>query len=93
LYPPLTATDNSANQLGAVLVLRHYGDFLQYFYTAVNLPYTALTPELTQDYNERTTLNSFRFAFSIGGSILSVIFWLGSSLPQFPKIGSYSIWF
>ena len=42
-------------------------------YTAVNLPYQALTPELTQDYNERTNLNSFRFAFSIGGSILSLI--------------------
>ncbi len=42
-------------------------------YTAVNLPYTALTPELTQDYNERTNLNSFRFAFSIGGSIVSLI--------------------
>lgn len=42
-------------------------------YTAVNLPYTALTPELTQDYNERTRLNSFRFSFSIGGSILSLI--------------------
>ncbi len=43
------------------------------FYTAVNLPYTALTPELTQDYQERTTLNSFRFFFSIGGSILSLL--------------------
>lgn len=42
-------------------------------YTIVNLPYTALTPELTQDYNERTNLNSFRFAFSIGGSILSLL--------------------
>ncbi|MGL5939674.1 MAG: MFS transporter [Waterburya sp.] len=42
-------------------------------YTAVNLPYTALTPELTQDYNERTSLTSFRFAFSIGGSILALI--------------------
>lgn len=42
-------------------------------YTVVNLPYTALTPELTQDYNERTSLNSFRFAFSIGGSILSLV--------------------
>lgn len=42
-------------------------------YTAVNLPYTALTPELTQDYNERTSLNSFRMAFSIGGSILSLV--------------------
>ena len=43
------------------------------FYTVVNLPYTAMTPELTQDYDERTKLNSFRFAFSIGGSILSLI--------------------
>jgi glycoside/pentoside/hexuronide:cation symporter, GPH family len=42
-------------------------------YTAVNLPYTALTPELTQDYDERTSLTSFRFAFSIGGSILSLV--------------------
>jgi len=41
-------------------------------FTGVNLPYTALTAELTQDYNERTSLNSFRFAFSIGGSILSL---------------------
>lgn len=43
------------------------------FYTVVNLPYTALTPELTKDYDERTSLNSFRFTFSIGGSILSAI--------------------
>ncbi len=42
-------------------------------YTIINLPYTALTPELTQDYNERTSLNSFRFTFSIGGSIFSLI--------------------
>lgn len=42
-------------------------------YTAVNLPYTALTPQMTQDYNERTNLNSFRFLFSIGGSVLSLI--------------------
>lgn len=47
------------------------------FYTAVNLPYTALTAELTQDYNERTALNSFRFSFSIGGSILSLVIALG----------------
>lgn len=42
-------------------------------YTAVNLPYTALTPEMTQDYNERTSLNGFRFTFSIGGSLLSIL--------------------
>jgi GPH family glycoside/pentoside/hexuronide:cation symporter len=45
----------------------------QAFFTVVNLPYTAMTPELSQDYDERTSLNSFRFTFSIGGSILSLI--------------------
>jgi GPH family glycoside/pentoside/hexuronide:cation symporter len=39
-------------------------------FTAVNVPYTALTPELTLDYDERTSLNAFRFAFSIGGSLI-----------------------
>jgi GPH family glycoside/pentoside/hexuronide:cation symporter len=55
-----------------------------WLYTVVNLPYTALTPELTQDYDERTSLNSFRFAFSIGGSILSVILvgLIGSYFPN-----------
>ncbi len=56
-------------------------------YTAVNLPYTALTPELTQDYNERTNLNSFRFSFSIGGSILSLILatFIFQAYPDDPK--------
>ncbi|MEM7713233.1 MAG: MFS transporter [Cyanobacteria bacterium P01_A01_bin.68] len=45
----------------------------QIFYTVVNLPYTAMTPELTQDYDERTSLNSFRFAFSLSGGILSLV--------------------
>lgn len=66
-------------------------------YTAVNLPYTALTPELTQDYNERTNLNSFRFAFSIGGSILSLIlatiifqFFPGDAIEQYFVLGLIS---
>jgi GPH family glycoside/pentoside/hexuronide:cation symporter len=40
-------------------------------FTAVNVPYTALTAELTSDYDERTSLNAFRFAFSIGGSLVA----------------------
>ena len=40
-------------------------------FTIVNVPYTALTPELTRDYDERTSLTSFRFAFSIGGALLA----------------------
>ena len=40
-------------------------------YTAVNVPYSALTPELTHDYDERTSLSSYRFAFSILGGVLA----------------------
>lgn len=43
------------------------------FYTVVSLPYGALTAELSKDYDERTRLNSFRFAFSIGGSIGALV--------------------
>ncbi|MGF1535216.1 MAG: MFS transporter [Elainellaceae cyanobacterium] len=49
-------------------------------YTAVNLPYAALTPELTQDYDERTTLSSFRLAFSLGGAVSGLA--LGAVLSQ-----------
>ncbi len=49
------------------------GVLSQVFYTVVNLPYAAMTPELTQDYDERTSLSSFRFGFSIGGSVLSLV--------------------
>ena len=39
-------------------------------YSLVNIPYSSLTPEITQDYNERTSLNSFRFGFAVIGTIL-----------------------
>jgi GPH family glycoside/pentoside/hexuronide:cation symporter len=41
--------------------------------TAVNVPYTALTPEIAPDYNERTSLNTFRFSFSILGGMFALI--------------------
>ena len=71
-------SDNPAtNQTGLFWYYVVIAILSQSFYTIVNLPYTALTPELTQDYNERTSLNSFRFAFSIGGSIFSLLLALG----------------
>jgi glycoside/pentoside/hexuronide:cation symporter, GPH family len=70
---PEFSSDRSANNWWLFIYYVAIGIFFNLAYTAVNLPYTALTPELTQDYNERTSLNSFRFAFSIGGSILSLI--------------------
>ncbi len=46
-------------------------------YTMVNIPYSALTPELARDYDERTSLNSYRFTFAILGTLLGA----GISLP------------
>lgn len=43
-------------------------------FTVVNVPYTALTAELSRDYDERTSLNSYRFAFSIGSGLLAAFF-------------------
>jgi GPH family glycoside/pentoside/hexuronide:cation symporter len=44
--------------------------------TLIYMPYFALTPELTSDYDERTTLVSLRAFFSIFGSLLAF------SLPE-----------
>ena len=44
----------------------------QIFFTAVNLPYTTLTAEMTQDYDERTELTTFRISFSLGGAVLAL---------------------
>jgi GPH family glycoside/pentoside/hexuronide:cation symporter len=39
--------------------------------TLIYMPYFALTPELTADYDERTSLTSYRMFFSILGSLLA----------------------
>lgn len=41
--------------------------------TAVHVGYNALTPELTQDYDERSTLNGYRMFFSIVGTLGAII--------------------
>jgi len=41
--------------------------------TFVYMPYFALTPELTNDYDERTSLTSHRMFFSILGSLIAFI--------------------
>ena len=47
------------------------------FYTFVNIPYNALTPELTKDFNERTTLNGYRMVFAVVGTLLGA----GAAMP------------
>ncbi|MCX7025478.1 MAG: MFS transporter [Spirochaetes bacterium] len=62
-------------------------------YTVVNIPYSALTPELTKDYNERTSLNGYRFSFAVIGTILGaaavqpIIAAAGSSQAGFSLVG------
>jgi GPH family glycoside/pentoside/hexuronide:cation symporter len=46
-------------------------------FTALNVPYGSLTPELTKDYQERSNLNGYRFAFACVGTVfgsLTVLF-------------------
>ena len=39
-------------------------------YTMLNIPYGSLTPELTHDFDERTTLNAFRMSFAVVGTFV-----------------------
>jgi len=41
--------------------------------TVLYMPYFALTPELTSDYDERTTLTTYRMAFSIIGGMIAFV--------------------
>jgi GPH family glycoside/pentoside/hexuronide:cation symporter len=51
-------------------------------FTMVNIPYSALTPEIARDYDERTSLNSYRFTFAILGTLLGA----GLALPLVSSI-------
>lgn len=39
-------------------------------YTLINIPYGALTPELTADFDERTVLNGYRMSFAVVGTLI-----------------------
>ncbi|MBG0788682.1 MAG: MFS transporter [Anaerolineaceae bacterium] len=56
--------------------------------TIVYMPYYALTPELTEDYDERTKLTSYRMLFNILGSLAAYVFpmlVIGSMVPDNTK--------
>jgi len=58
--------------------------------TLLYMPYFALTPELTSDYDERTSLTSYRMFFSILGSLLAFtlpLIIIGAFIPEnAPKV-------
>ncbi len=62
-----------SNQWGLFWFYTIIAFFLGTFYTMYSLPYSSLTAELTQDYNERTSLSSYRFSFSLGASIVALL--------------------
>jgi glycoside/pentoside/hexuronide:cation symporter, GPH family len=42
-------------------------------FTVVHVGYNALTPEMTSDYDERSSLNGYRMVFSISGTLGAII--------------------
>jgi GPH family glycoside/pentoside/hexuronide:cation symporter len=42
-------------------------------FTVVHVGYNALTPEMTRDYDERSSLNGYRMVFSIAGTLGAII--------------------
>lgn len=63
--------------------------------TMAMLPYYALTPELTDDYDERTSLTSYRMVFSILGTFTAFVLPLaliGNMRPEnLPRITSVAL--
>jgi len=46
-------------------------------YSLTNIPYNALLPEMTDDYNERTSISGFKQMFAVLGTLLGA----GAALP------------
>jgi len=61
-------------------------------YSFVSIPYSALTPELTRDYHERTSLNGYRFGFAVFGTILgaAIVLPIVGAFPD--RSAGFSAW-
>ncbi len=69
---PSFSTDSNLNQtflFWYYAIISLLGDTA---FTAVFLPYSALIPDLSQDYNDCTSLNGFKSVFGLGASIFSL---------------------
>jgi GPH family glycoside/pentoside/hexuronide:cation symporter len=60
--------------------------------TLVSVPYLALTPELTPDYDERTSLNMYRMGFSIVAGLLGFAAPELAALGVFPNLKAGYLW-
>ncbi|MDJ0756971.1 MAG: glycoside-pentoside-hexuronide (GPH):cation symporter [Ardenticatenaceae bacterium] len=60
-------------------------------FTAVNVPYAALTPELSQNEQDRTDLNMYRFSFSVLGGLVAAVMYntiVNSVFAADPQLGN-----
>jgi GPH family glycoside/pentoside/hexuronide:cation symporter len=77
--PPFT----SQLALAAYYAVAYF--FFDLMVTIVTMPYFALTPELTQDYDERTSLTTYRMAFSLIGGLVAFVVplaMIGETIPE-----------
>lgn len=63
----------SFSQLGLAIYYAAVFILFDTVFTLVHVGYNALTPEMTQDYDERSSLNGYRMVFSISGTLGAII--------------------
>jgi glycoside/pentoside/hexuronide:cation symporter, GPH family len=71
----------SAGALFAWIVLANC--LLNTGYTFINIPYGAMTPDLTEDFHERTVVNGWRMSFAVVGTFIGA----GAVLPLVDAFG------
>ncbi len=67
------------------------GILLDAGFTAVNVPYAALTPELSDSNQDRTDLNMYRFSFSVLGGLVAALLYniiVNQIYADAPKTGN-----
>jgi GPH family glycoside/pentoside/hexuronide:cation symporter len=61
------------DELGMVIYYAATFILFDTMFTLIHVSYNSLTPELTKDYDERSSLNGYRMVYSISGTLASII--------------------
>jgi sugar (Glycoside-Pentoside-Hexuronide) transporter len=69
----LWSAPNWENQIALLIYVTLSFMLADTLQTLISVPFLALTPELTPDYDERTTLTSFRSFFQLTGALTVVV--------------------
>ncbi|MBU0935126.1 MAG: MFS transporter [Spirochaetes bacterium] len=74
----------TSSQTGLFWLLLLWFCLLNTAYTLVNIPYMALLPELTSDFDQRTVLTGYRMGFAVIGTFIGA----GAVMPLVGLFGS-----